>query len=432
MTELSLHLAVLLTAVICAGACALVGTFLVLRRESLLGDAISHAVLPGIAVAFLLSGTRSPLPMFIGATACGLLTAYLTQVLQLKFKLEKGASLGVVFTTMFALGLILIRQAADRVDLDPSCVLYGQIEFVPFDTVSVGGVEVPRAAVNLLLAFLLNSALVVLLYKELLCGSFDEEFAHVAGFRPRVVHYILVLLVALTTVVSFEAVGSVLVIALLIIPGASARFWANRLPQTLGIALLVALLAGGFGYLIAYELNTSVSGSVSSLLGLIFLLSLLFAPRHGVFSRLALSLRQSVQLAAEDALGLLFRAQEGTLTAAFRMSEHNVVSATTLHSGLPRLLVSLAVKALRWFSFVRTDVDASLSLTSKGMKKAQELVRSHRLWEQYLVERLGLKPDHVHQTATTMEHITDKKLQERLKRVISELGRDPHGREIPS
>jgi manganese/zinc/iron transport system permease protein len=431
MSETYLHLSVLLTAVICAAACAAVGTFLVLRRESLLGDAISHAVLPGIATAFLLSGSRSPIPMFIGATVCGLLTAFLARLLQERLNLDKGASLGVVFTTMFALGLLIIRQAADRVDLDPGCVLYGQIEFVPFDTISLWGVELPRAAVNLTVALLLNLGLVAVFYKELLCVSFDEEFAHVAGLNPRAVHYLLVLLVTLTTVISFEAVGSVLVMALLIIPGAIARFWANRLPQTIAVAMLVAVLAGSLGYLIAFDLNTSVSGAVASLLGVLFLVTLLLAPKHGVIPRLVLAARRSVQLAGEDALGLLFRAQEGTLTTPFRMSISNIVTATTHHSGLPRLLVHFAVRLLGWQKLICQEEDGSLSLTDKGMSNALEIVRSHRLWEQYLVERLGLKPDHVHQSATTLEHVTDSKLQERLQRVLKENNRDPHGREIP-
>jgi len=432
VTELALHLWVIATAVLCAVGCSSVGTFLVLRRESLLGDAISHAVLPGIAIAFLLSGSREILPMFLGATACGLLTAVLTQFLQEKLNLERGAALGVVFTTLFAIGIIIIRQAADSLDLDPGCVLYGLIEFVPLDTITILGFEIPRATRNLFVVVVVNFLFISLFYKELLAASFDEEFSHVSGLRPKLIHYALVSLVALTTVVSFEAVGSVLVVALIIIPAAIARFWSDRLISTLILASVFAGLSGVVGYGIALNLNTSVSGAVSAFLGLLFILSLLFAKKHGLMSRYILTLQHKLKLASGDALGLLFRAEEGSLPSPFRYSERNIVSATAAHSGVPRLLVAFAVRKLLLSKQLERVTDGTLNLTEKGRKEAEELVRSHRLWEQYLVERLGLKPDHVHQTATMMEHYTDEEMQKRLEKVVSEKKKDPHGREIPS
>ncbi|MDP6208374.1 MAG: metal ABC transporter permease, partial [Roseibacillus sp.] len=152
---------------ICAVACALPGCFLVLRRMSMMGDAISHAVLPGLAVAFLITHSRVTVVMFVGAVCVGLLTAVFTQWISRFGKVDRGAAMGIVFTSLFALGLILIRQSAKHVDLDPSCVLYGSLEYCVLDMVRMGALEVPRAALSTGTVMLVNLLLCVLLFKEL-------------------------------------------------------------------------------------------------------------------------------------------------------------------------------------------------------------------------------------------------------------------------
>jgi manganese/zinc/iron transport system permease protein len=207
------------TGMLSAMACALLGNYLVLRRMSMMGDAISHAVLPGLAIAFIVTGSRGSLPMLVGATLIGIVTAFLIQAIFRLSGLDKGASMGVIFTTLFALGLILIRQAADHVDLDPSCVLYGAIELTPLDTYDWGGWEIPRAAVTNGVMLLFNLAFVLGFYKELKITSFDPALATTIGINADVLHYVLMTLVAATTIAAFESVGSILVIAMLIVPG---------------------------------------------------------------------------------------------------------------------------------------------------------------------------------------------------------------------
>ena len=164
---------IVLAGALCAVASSLLGCFLVLRRMSLLGDAISHAILPGLAAAFLITESRSSLPMFIGAVIVGILTALLTEWIRETGRVDEGASMGVVFTSLFALGIIMIVQAADHVDLDPGCVLYGSIETTPLDKVPVFGLLLPRAVVTLGVVCLLNAAFVVFFFKELRISSFD-------------------------------------------------------------------------------------------------------------------------------------------------------------------------------------------------------------------------------------------------------------------
>ena len=225
---------IVIVGILSAVSCTLLGNFLVLQKMSMMGDAISHAVLPGLAIAFLVTGARASLTMFIGAAAIGVLTVFFIQWINRFGKVDQGASMGIVFTTLFALGLVLIVQAADHVDLDAGCVLYGAIELTPLDVVWRGklfgmAVDLPRAVVVLAPVCFLNGLFVVLFFKELRISSFDPELASSMGINANLMHYLLMTLVAITTVAAFESVGSIIVIAMLIVPAAAAHLITDRL-----------------------------------------------------------------------------------------------------------------------------------------------------------------------------------------------------------
>lgn len=281
-----------------AVACAVLGNFLVLRRMSMMGDAISHAVLPGLALAFLITGARASWTMFLGAALVGIMTAVFTQWISRFGKVDEGASMGIVFTTLFAAGLLLIVQAADHVDLDPGCVLYGAIELTPLDvvwrpTLLSAVLEVPRAALILSGVLLVNVCFVLLFFKELRLCSFDPELATTLGINSNVMHYLLMTLVAVTTVAAFEAVGSIIVIAMLIVPAAAAHLLTDRLWLMLLLSALIAILCAVSGHISALVVpgffgfaDTSTSGMMAVMAGVIFGLVALFAPRHGILVRM--------------------------------------------------------------------------------------------------------------------------------------------------
>jgi manganese/zinc/iron transport system permease protein len=240
---------IVITGMLICLACALPGAFLMLNRQSMLGDGISHAVLPGLAIAFLLTNSRDVLPMIAGAVTAGVLTALLTQVVQRFGQVESGAALGVVFCGLFAVGLILIRVASDKVDLDADCVLYGSIETAVVD---VG--RVPRVALisgGLLLA---NAVLTVLFYKELRLAAFDPALATTLGFNAEAIRLGLTLVASVTTVLAFESVGSILVIAMLVVPAATAALLTRRLNYMLALALGFAALSAVLGHVSAITL----------------------------------------------------------------------------------------------------------------------------------------------------------------------------------
>jgi len=410
--------------------CAILGCYLVLRRLSLLGDAISHAVLPGIVVAFLLSGHFAGWPMLIGALAVGMLTTLLTETLHGAGKVPEDASMGVVFTSLFAAGVILITAAASRVDLDPGCVLYGLIEFTPLDTVDWFGWDVPRAFQSLSLALVCTLLFVSLLWKELKLAAFDPELATAVGINAQAMHYLLMGMVAVVTVASFEAVGSILVVAMLIVPAATAHLMSDRLGWMMVWAVGVAVVSAVAGYAIAAHpaINSSVAGMMAVAAGGQFSLAVFFAPRHGLLSKVFHNLSLSLRIASEDVLAVLYRAEE--LATAGQAVEPWRRPALRPHSG-GGFISWLALWRLGRRHQVAPAPAGAVELTESGRREAQSIVRSHRLWEAYLERHFDLPLDHLHEPAERLEHYIGPELQELLAEQLKTPAADPHGREIP-
>jgi manganese/zinc/iron transport system permease protein len=424
----------LVVAILTACACAVPGTFLVLRRMSMMGDAISHAVLPGLVIAFVVSGSRASWPMFVGAAVVGVLTAYLTESVRKAGNVEEGASMGVVFTALFALGLVLVNIYAgdQRVDLDPGCVLYGMLETVSPDRgFTLLGLAIPTTALTLSIVFVVNLVLVIALFKEFRISSFDPALATTMGINSTLMHYLLMSMTAVTTVAAFEAVGSILVVAMLIVPAAAAHLLTDRLGLMLGMALVFAFLSAVAGHLAAILLPMAI-GMRSSLTiapmivvvaGAMLLLVVLLAPRHGVISKLLGQLRLSVRIACEDVLGQLSRAEESRdgLTVPIDQLRSNVEAGPVVFAVAMRAL-------LRRGRVLRSG--SALSLTSAGRAAAVELLRSHRIWEAYRSQQMNLAPDHVHGGAHRLEHVpTD--LADKVAEELSFPTHDPHGKPVP-
>lgn len=404
-------------------ACAVLGCYLVLRRMSLLGDALSHAVLPGLVVAFVLSGSLNIVSMAAGALLVGLLTTVLVETLHRHGGVAEDASMGVVFTSLFALGVILIKRYARTVDLDPDCVLNGVLELAEFNTVSLAGYELPRALVTIAPVLLLNVAFIVLFWKELLVSSFDPALATAMGIRAGLIRYLLMALVAVTAVASFEQVGSILVVAMLIVPGATAHLFSDRLRNMLWISAGIAIASAVLGHAAAVYFDTNTAGTMSVVVGLFYLVAVFFSPHYGILSTLVRNLQTSLRIVREDLLGMLYRLEELAVERPLTPRE----ARKAVGGGLP---ARLGLRSLLRRGHARRDAEG-LRLTDAGRQQAAQLVRSHRLWEAYLVEHLGLPPDHVHEPAMRMEHFIDEDLQERLSGEVAETTTDPHGREIP-
>ncbi len=263
---------IIITASLAAAACAIPGCFLFLRKQSMIADALTHSALPGVVAAFVLSGyfeawgwidqdgswAIRQLLMFGGAMVAGLLTAYLTEWVTRSGWVRGDAALGVVFTTLFAIGLIMLRQFADKSDVHLDCVLYGQLELVGLST------GIPGEAIACTVMLVINIAIVLLMFKELMITTFDSELAGALGFKPRWIHYGLMTLTTVTVVTAFEVVGSILVIGMLVIPPSTAYFVTRRLRPMILISVVLAVTASILGHLAAITLP----GPLTDLLGL--------------------------------------------------------------------------------------------------------------------------------------------------------------------
>src|SRR5690606_2660119 len=253
-----------------------------------------------IVIAFLLSGSRDSVTMLIGAGLIGIATTFLIEFLHKKARLQTDASIGVTFTWLFAVGVVLISLFAGKVDLDQDCVLYGEIAYVPLDLwiTESGTIMGPRAlyVVGTILALVV--VMISLGYKEFFVTTFDPAFASAIGISTTVWHYMLMGAVSATTVASFEQVGAILVVALLIAPAATAYLLTNRFGVMLVLASLTGVLSSITGYFLAVWLDSSIAGAIAVMAGVFFALALLFSPRHGVLFRKAKTVHEPDIIAA--------------------------------------------------------------------------------------------------------------------------------------
>ncbi|MCS7046295.1 MAG: metal ABC transporter permease [Gemmataceae bacterium] len=405
-------------------ACAILGCFLVLRRLSMLGDAISHGVLPGIAVAVLLTGHLSGPGIILGAMAFGVVTALMSQLLTSVARVTEDASLGVVFTSLFAVGVVMISVLLPHRDLDPGCVLFGDFTNAVLRTITWAGLEVPRAVPNLVLTLGLTVGFVVLLWKELKISTFDAGLAAALGFSVTLLHYLFVALVAACTVAAFESLGSILVLAMLVVPPATAHLLTDRLATMVAWAAALAASAAALGYLLAsrWVFDCNVGGMIATVAGGQFALALAAAPRHGLLARQARNWRLALRMAREEILGSLYRAAEsGQASAAVVVRSHS----------LPRWLVRLAHWQLRRRGAIEPRGGDQWRLTAVGRAEAEALVRAHRLWEAFLERHFDLPLDHLHAPAAALEHFIGPQLQSELAAELQTPPVDPHGRRIP-
>ncbi len=278
---------IILTATLFSISCGILGCFLVLRKMAMMGDAISHAVLPGIVIAFLVSGSRDPLVMIAGAGLLGLFTSFLIEYFHKHARLQTDAAIGVTFTWLFALGIILISLYAGQVDLDQECVLYGEIAYVPIDlwVTAAGTIMGPRALYIAIFLLLVVLIFLRLGYRYLHITTFDPDYAATIGISIGLWHYLLMGAVSMTTVAAFESVGAILVVALFVVLPATAYLLTNKLKYMLVITAFLSMVVSVSGYYLAVALDGSIAGAIVTVAGLIFGLAFLFSPTNGILRK---------------------------------------------------------------------------------------------------------------------------------------------------
>lgn len=287
------QLEIQLIAIIVAAACALPGVFLILRGMAMMSDAISHAILFGIVIAFfVVEDITSPL-LIAGAALTGVLTVSMVEGLYKTRLVKEDAAIGLVFPVLFSIGVILISRYAGNVHLDTDAVLLGELAFAPFERLIVNGYDLgPKSFYVMSVILLLNITLIGLFFKELKISAFDPGLAAALGFSPALMHYGLMTQVSLTAVGAFDAVGAILVVALMVAPPVSAYLLTDRLSHMLGISVLIGILSAIGGYWLAHWLDVNIAGSMATMAGTIFTLIYFLAPQRGL---IAIARRRSEQ-----------------------------------------------------------------------------------------------------------------------------------------
>lgn len=399
----------LLASIIVGILCGAIGCYIILRRMALIGDALSHAVLPGVAIARLLD-----INFFIGAVATGILTALGIGFVQRRSKVKEDTAIGVMFTVAFAFGILLlstdaVRQRAAGVDLFH--ILFG----------NVLGVSTTDLLITLATGLLVLATIAVL-YKEFLMLSFDPTMAAAIGLNTELLHYLMMLLLSLTIVASLQTVGVILVVALLVIPAATAYLLTQRLPTMMLMAAGQAVISAIVGLYASFYFDVSSGATIVLTSGLFFFLSLFFAPRTGLVARWLRTRRARRVTDLQDALKAGYQLAE----RGRPLSEAQLAAAL----GVSSASAARTVENLRRAGWASGSGD-SLQLTAEGEHEALQLVRSHRLWEQYLVDEAGQPVETVHEQAHGLEHITTPAMAETLAESLGHPQRDPHGDPIP-
>ena len=402
--------------------CGLLGSFLVVRKLALLGDTLSHAVLPGVAAGFLWDMDKNPVAIFIGATVAGLLGSFMVTRITSTTKLKEDTALGMVLACFFGVGICLVTM----IQRLPSGNKSGIDKFLFGQAASLGQSDIQLMAVVTLLTF----GLVWLFYKELLTVSFDPGFAYSVMIPVAWVHHGFMLLLAFSVVIALQAVGVVLVSAMLITPAATAYLMTDRLHRMLLFACLTGMLAGimgAFFSFLGHQLPTGPFMVLSA--AFLFAVAFFFAPSHGVLIKWWTRRSRSGRVRRENTLKAVFHVLE---QEKFRQEGVTLVELAELRRQTLDGTEASCLELVRLGYGTMPPGEKAFYLTPKGMRRAQTIVRNHRLWELYLTDAANYSPDHVHDDAEEIEHILGEDLVRQLERQLNFADRDPHGKPIPS
>ncbi len=367
------NLVIMTVGALVGAASSLVGAFLVLRKSSLLSDAISHSVLLGIVLGYLVTGDQFSPFLVVGAALAGVATVFFTGLLANSGRVKDDAAIGLVFPLMFAVGVVLINVYARDVHIDTDAVLLGEIGFVWLDTVPLLGFEVPQALLTLGVVTLLNTLFVVVFYKELKLTTFDPGLAAALGFSPTFLYYALLSLTSVTAVAAFDAVGSVLFVAFVIVPVAAAYLLTDKLWRMIFFGVVISVLSSLLGYYAAVLFDVSIGGMMACATGLFLALAFLLGPRYGLLAQEARRRRQRSQNAERTLLVHLYHHEKT------KPGEENNLAALRTHLRWSENKVKRVYERSLDKGFVEREPQGPvLGLTEVGRARAREVLEPWR------------------------------------------------------
>ena len=410
---------VVLGTMILGAAAAMIGVFSFLRKRALVGDAIAHSILPGVCLSFMVSGSKNPFALILGAMLSGWISLLLIDAINRSTKLKADAAIGIILSVFFGFGILLltsIQHSGNAAQSGLDNFLFGKAASLTQDDIFVfGGISI----------FLV--LMVILFYKEFKLISFNPDFAKVIGLPVKALEFILATITVLAVAVGIQAVGVVLMAALLITPAAGARFWTNRLTYMILIAVLFGAVSGFLGSYISYIAPAMPTGPwIVMCLSVLTIGSIWFAPTTGMLAKFKVQRENDRKIRQENILKLFYHLGEQysdffSGRSLSELQKSRDIQTEELRKGLRQL------KKKNWVRFF----DGAWIITQTGLNKARRIIRLHRLWEMYLNQRLKLQADHVHHDAEAIEHIITPEIEKQLERELHFPKKDPHESEIP-
>lgn len=405
--------------VLLSASAAMVGAFILLQKKALVGDAVSHAVLPGICAAFLFSGSKNTAFMLVGAFVTGWLALVAIDYITAKSKIKKDAAIGLVLSVFFGAGMVMmtyIQQSGNAAQSGLDHFIFGKAATL---------IGLDLIIFSILAAVLL--IVVGLFFKAFALVAFDRPYAQALGYPVRKLDLLLTSLTVLAVVTGITAVGVVLMAAMLITPAAAARYWTDNIRRMVGIAVAFGMFAGLAGAYISYTAPSMPTGPwmvvVSSAIAFF---SFFFAPRKGIVPKLYTQRRNQRVIAEENTLKIFYHL--GERTGHFNGMRH--FNELTGAREVDKPLLEATLKRLVAQKLLISQGD-QWGLTDGGWRKATRVVRLHRLWELYLTSYMNIAADHVHDDAETIEHILTPELERELEAQLGYPDKDPHDTEIP-
>ncbi|WP_162426210.1 metal ABC transporter permease [Pontibacter pudoricolor] len=405
--------------VLLASSSAVVGCFTLLRKRALVGDAVAHAVLPGVCLAFIVSGTKNPLILLSGAFVTGWLSLVLIDYITSRSRIKEDTAIGLVLSVFFGIGILLltsIQHSGNAAQSGLDKFLFGKAaSLVGEDLIVFGAV-----AVLLLIT-------TIVFYKELKLLCFDETFAKSIGFPVRSLELLLTTLTVFAVVVGIQAVGVVLMAAMLITPAAAARFWTERLGVMLVLAAVIGAFSGISGAFVSYTAPAMPTGPwIVLIVSMVAILSFAFAPKRGWVARMLRRRRNKIQILEENLLKLFYQLGEQHEDYFSNRTLDNILT----RRNIPKRQALAGLAKLKRQGYIKRHPDG-WALTREGEIRGKRVVRLHRLWELYLTQYLQLASDHVHEDAETIEHIITPELEQKLMEELNYPALDPHHTKIP-
>ena len=410
---------VVLGSILLAASAAIVGTFTLLKKKALVGDAVAHSVLPGVCLAFILTGVKNPLYLILGAFVTGWISLVLIDIITSRSKIKEDTAIGLILSVFFGIGILMltvIQKSGNAAQSGLDHFLFGQAASL------IGKDLTVFSSIALILI-----AGVWLFFKEFALIAFDTNFAHSIGFPVRALELVLTTLTVLAVVTGIQAIGVVLMAAMLITPAAAARFWTDKLKVMIWLAAALGAFSGLVGAYISYVAPAMPTGPwIVMVISIIAVLSFFFSPKKGIIFRMITQHKFQTQMLEENILKLFY--QLGEALNSFYQSRTIEEITTRRPFEISKLKRGLQNLYKQGFLHLSSN---GWAYTKAGKTKGQRVTKLHRLWELYLTEYLRIAPDHVHEDAETIEHIITPEIERRLEEQLKYPRLDPHQSQIP-